>query len=125
MNETDLQVLSSPGNLTESEIGIVLKAQEDYQSLLKENYAKDKKIISLERQLLQEQNISPWREHPEWVSVLLGGVIGFFFGSTLVAIPLSNFAYDSGQSDGLKWKQELCQIKHPRSATAYQSCLSQ
>lgn len=118
MNETDLQVLSSPGNLTESEIGIILKAQEDYQNLLKESYAKDKKILSLEKQIAGLQGYSENRG--DWFLTFLGGMSAF----VMLCVILTTCSYQSGMEKGLRWKQELCQIKHPRSASAYQSCLS-
>lgn len=122
MDETDLQILSSPGSLSESEIGIILKSQEDYRNLLKENHTQGKKIVKLEK-LLSEERCSD-KQQPDWVLILLGSVVGFLFGFPLSGILVANFAYENGQADGLKWKQELCQIKHPKSASAYQDCLN-
>lgn len=113
MDDTDLQVLSSPGSLSESEIAIVLKSQEDYRSLLRENQRLEK--------LLEEGG---GQQRLDWILLLIGVGIGTLIGF-LCAIPLSNFAYRSGLDEGMRWKQDLCQIKHPRSASAYQHCINQ
>lgn len=121
MEETDVEILHSPGSLSDSEIGILLKSQQDFHNLLREVQEKDRRIEKLKNLLTEAQTSTT--KIVGFGDLFLVGIAGILAGFFFSFILVGRFSYESGEAAGLKWKQELCQMKHPKSASAYQDCL--
>lgn len=112
--ETDLEVLSSPPNISgfsNTEISIYQQVAEDNQSL-------QEKCDKLQQQLAFWTSLSNWCQAILAMGILIG--MGAYLGYLFANID----AYQRGYKEAsLKYATQICSDKYPRSTSAYRDCL--